>query len=388
MCFDALRARLLCDANPTPNHSRLAVGEVNLGMNRAARRISWSLIAAIGWLAVVVSATTAQGQTRLADISRIKGQEDNDLVGLGLVVGLSGTGDGGDSLPTIRALASAMTILGHPLPGGLKELNRSKNIALVMVSAVVPPTGAREGGRIDCTVSSVGTAKSLAGGRLFATPLLDARPGSDIVYGLAQGTINAGREGARTGRIHLGCRLESDFFTPFVKDGKITVVLDQEVANFRLAHEVEYRINEEFRLDSYDNSRVPAKAIDQKNIEVFIPPQSINHPAEFVAQIEDLILDYVPRVARVYIDQESGLVVIGGDVEIRPVAFTHKDIVVETGNPSEDRFIGLDTFDRDTTKLRSLVEALNAIKVPSTDVIEIIRGLKRQGSLLGKVIVE
>ncbi|MCH8998808.1 MAG: flagellar basal body P-ring protein FlgI [Proteobacteria bacterium] len=195
-------------------------------------------------------------------------------------------------------------------------------------------------------------------------------------------------EGARTGRIHLGCRLESDFFTPFVKDGKITVVLDQEVANFRLAHEVEYRINEEFRLDSYDNSRVPAKAIDQKNIEVFIPPQNINHPAEFVAQIEDLILDYVPRVARVYIDQESGLVVIGGDVEIRPVAFTHKDIVVETGNPSEDRFIGLDTFDREATKLRSLVEALNAIKVPSTDVIEIIRGLKRQGSLLGKVIVE
>src|SRR5690348_10155592 len=67
-------------------------------------------------------------QVRLADISRIKGQEDNELIGTGLVVGLPGTGDGGNVLPSIRALANMLERMGHPLPEGLKELKQCKNV--------------------------------------------------------------------------------------------------------------------------------------------------------------------------------------------------------------------------------------------------------------------
>src|SRR5438105_4046737 len=96
----------------------------------------------------------AFAQVRLADISRIKGQEDNELIGTGLVVGLPGTGDGGNVLPSIRALANMLDRMGHPLPEGLKELKQCKNVALVEVRATIPASGSREGNRIDCVVSS------------------------------------------------------------------------------------------------------------------------------------------------------------------------------------------------------------------------------------------
>src|SRR5688572_22615387 len=98
--------------------------------------------------------------TLLSSICRIKGQEENSLQGLGLVVGLNGTGDGGDFLPTIRSLATAMQLMGNPIgKGGPLELKNAKNIALVMVSVKVPAAGARQGDRIDCTVSSIGASK-------------------------------------------------------------------------------------------------------------------------------------------------------------------------------------------------------------------------------------
>src|SRR5207247_461692 len=167
-------------------------------------------------------ANAASAQVRLADISRIKGQEDNELIGTGLVVGLPGTGDGGNVLPSIRALANMLDRMGHPLPEGLKELKQCKNVALVEVRATVPATGSREGNRIDCVVSSTISAKSLSGGELLPTPLVDARRGSDLVYAVAQGPVRCKGPTARTGRVMQGCRLERDIYKPFVKDGRIT----------------------------------------------------------------------------------------------------------------------------------------------------------------------
>ncbi len=338
-------------------------------------------------LLVLALAASASAQVRLADISRIKGQEDNELIGTGLVVGLPGTGDGGNVLPSIRALANMLERMGHPLPAGLAELKQCKNVALVEVRATVPASGSREGNRIDCVVSSTISAKSLAGGELLPTPLIDAQRRSDVVYAVAQGPMRVKGPAARTGRVLQGCRLDRDIYTPFVKDGKLTVILDRDVADFRLTQEIEYRINEQFRLDSQDGGRVPAKARDQVNIEVFVPPQYLEHPADFVAQINNLPIDNVPAVARVYIDQQSGLVVVGGEVEIGPVAISHKDILVEVGNGPGERFVSVDPSG-ENTRLKALVEALNAIKVPAEDIIEIVRGLQRNRKLLGKVVIE
>jgi flagellar P-ring protein precursor FlgI len=339
-------------------------------------------------LLALTFASAAAAQVRLADISRIKGQEDNELIGTGLIVGLPGTGDGGNVLPSIRALANLLDRMGHPLPAGLVELKQCKNIALVEVRATVPASGSREGNRIDCVVSSTISAKSLAGGELLPTPLVDARRGSDVVYAVAQGPVRCKGPAARTGRVMQGCRLDRDIYTPFVKDGKLTVILDRDMADFRLAQEVEDRINDQFSLDSQYGTRVPAKARDQMNVEVFIPPQYLQHPADFVAQISNLPIDNVPAVARVYIDQQSGLVVVGGEVEIGPVAITHKDILVEVGGEPREQFVSVDPAGGGSTRLKALVESLNAIKVPAEDIIEIVRGLQRNRKLMGKVVIE
>src|SRR5688572_14370428 len=106
--------------------------------------------------------------TRLKNICRIKGQEENVLRGYGLVVGLNGTGEANDPI-IMQSIARSMELMGHPLvagqQGAYEELRKIKNAAVVMVTATVPATGARRGEKLDCFVSGI-NGKSLAGGRL------------------------------------------------------------------------------------------------------------------------------------------------------------------------------------------------------------------------------
>src|SRR5690242_10030667 len=107
---------------------------------------------------------------KVADITRISGQRTNVLTGLGLVVGLKGTGDGGDFSPAIKPLASMLKKFSDSAT--VTELANVANVALVSVTATVPKDGVREGDKIDAYITSLGAATSLKGGRLFITPLL------------------------------------------------------------------------------------------------------------------------------------------------------------------------------------------------------------------------
>jgi flagellar P-ring protein precursor FlgI len=330
----------------------------------------------------------AEGRTTLKSICRVKGQEENVLHGQGLVVGLKGTGDGGNFLPTIRALATAMQLMGNPVgKAGALELKDAKNVALVTVTAVVPGSGARQGDKLDCVVSSIGSAKSLAGGRLFWTPLMGPHPQNGRVYALAEGAITLENPtDTATGRVHGGCRLEEDFFNPFTREGKITLVLEKNHADFQVAQEVAELINAQM---SFQSSGVPlAKAINSVNVEVAIPSQYRDDPVLFVSQILSLPLMDPPTGARVVINERSGSIVISGDVEIGPVVVTHKNIVVETGGAPSAHFVPVDPSQAETPKLKALVEALNAVRVPPADVIDIIKGLDRNGKLHARLIVE
>ncbi len=335
------------------------------------------------------AAIPAEAATLLKTICRVKGQEENTLQGLGIVVGLKGTGDGGSSLPMLRSLAQAMQYLGNP-PGktGPMELKDSKNVALVLVTATVPAQGARQGDKIDCTVASMGSAKSLAGGRLFNTLLMGPDPKNPRVYATADGPItldNATQ--TTTGRIHGGCRLEEDFFNVFVKDGKITLVLDKNHADFQVASEIAGLINKS-QVGFQSSSVAPARPLDQCNIEVFIPRQYSEEPVEFVSQVLALSIPEPQIGARVVINERAGSIVISGDAEIGPVVVTHKNIVVEAGAATAvARFVPLDPKNEAPT-LKSLVEALNAVRVPTEDVIEIIKGLERNGKLHARLIIE
>ncbi len=350
-------------------------------------RVLLSLVVAggFGW-----DATTADARILLKNICRVKGQEENTLHGLGLVVGLKGSGDGGEFLPTIRSLATALQLMGSPLGrGGTLELKDAKNVALVMVTVTVPAAGARQGDKLDCVVSSIGAAKSLNGGTLFSTPLQGPQVGNNRVYAFAQGQLHIDDiKAPATAKIHQGCRLEEDFYNVFSKDGKITLVLDKNHADFQVAQDTAELINSQLNYQNTDGYL--ARALNQVNIEVSIPPQYREDPVLFISQVLSLpTLDPQPE-ARVVINERTGSVVVSGDVEIGSVVVTHKNIVIETGsaNASTNRFVPLDAEKTATAKLKALVEALNAVKVAPEDMIDIIKSIERNGKLHGALIIE
>ncbi|MBN2476197.1 MAG: flagellar basal body P-ring protein FlgI [Pirellulales bacterium] len=330
----------------------------------------------------------APAQTVLKSICRVKGQEENTLQGLGIVVGLKGTGDGGDFLPTINSLAKIMTVMGEPpSSGGLAELKDAKNVALVAVTATVPAAGARQGDKIDCMVSSIGPAKDLTGGRLFLTPLVGPDRHDPTVYAFADGLLSIEDSTVpTTGRVHAGCRLEADFFNPFVKDGRITLVLDANHADFEVAQSVAEEINKSLGFGT--GSQDLAKAIDQCNIIVAIPSEYRESHVMFVSMVLGTPIREPQPGARVVINERTGSIVISGEVEIGAVVVTHKNIVIETGAPAGGGFVPLDPGQTSKPKLDALVKALNAVHVSTGDIVDIIKGLDRNGKLHAQLIFE
>ncbi len=346
-------------------------------------------LAAAVLLGLLVEAVPVSAQAIVKSICRVKGQEENELHGLGFVVGLQGGGDGSDFLPTIRALEKAMRVMGEPLGDqGIKELKDAKNVALVTVTATIPASGARQGDQLDCVISSIGTAKSLAGGRLFLTPLVGPDPRDSRVYAFASGSITIeNTEYPTTGRIHGGCRLEADFYNAFVKDEQLTLVLDRNHADFHVAQEIADLINNQLSFQS--SGLLLARALDQTNVRVRVPPQYSEDPVLFVSQVLELPLHQLRTVPRVVIHERTGAIVVGGDVVIGPAVITHKNVVVETGDAGSNQpFVPVGAPQQNSATLKSLLEALNAVHVPNEDVIDIVKALARNGKLHAQLIVE
>lgn len=346
-----------------------------------------------------VSTTLAAGRTQLRSICRLKGQEENYLQGMGLVVGLNGTGEANDP-QTMRALARAMELLGSPVSQtgrmdaqSLAELKKIKNASLVIVTATVPATGSRRGDKLDCFVSAV-NGKSLAGGRLAFASLVGPNTRDQTVYAVCQGQIVVDDPSQpMVGRIHGGAQMQEDVFTKFFsEDGFITLVLDENHADFPIADAIAQRLQQ-----SYDDQyaapaagpAAPAsttRALDARNIRVRIPEQYRNDPVAFAAEVlESEIYDAEPE-ARVVVNPRSGGIVISGDVEIGDVVVTHRNLVIEAGPAAV--FAPVDPGDANEAKLERLVSALANLKVPADDIIEIIRLIERNGKLHGKLIIE
>jgi len=376
--------------NPTATLSTSFV-DVRTGLGPSALRlVSIVLAAASIAMAWAGMPATAEARTTLKSICRVKGQEENTLQGLGIVVGLKGTGDGGNFAPTMQSLARMMLLMGRPVGRDLtKELKEAKNVALVTVSVTVPPAGARQGDKLDCTVSAI-SAKSLAGGRLFTTPLTGSRPDprGARVYAFAEGPLSLDDPNlVTTARIFGGCRLEEDFFNVFTRDDRLTLVLEPNHADFEVAQDVAELINSQL---GFQGSGAPlAKALDQLNIEVSIPPQYKSDPVLFVSQVLALPILEPQLGPRVVINERAGSIVISGDVEIGAVVVSHKNIVIETGGGAPaGQFKPLDVGETPTPRLKSLVESLNALHVPTDDIVDIIKGLERNGKLHGQLIIE
>ncbi len=123
---------------------------------------------------------------------------------------------------------------------------------------------------------------------------------------------------------------------PFTKDGKLTLVLNKNYSDFQVSQDVAELINSQLSFQSSSGNL--AKAINQVNIEVHIPPQYQSDPVSFVSQVLSLPMLEPQTEARVVINPRAGSIVIGGDVEIGAVVVTHKNMVIETAdNPAAAR---------------------------------------------------
>lgn len=348
----------------------------------------------------LIFATVAHAELRIRDVARIKGQEENTLSGLGIVVGLKGTGDN-NSATTLRSLARTMELMGTRVAQTkegqfmLDELKDAKNVALVFVTATVPAAGARQGDELNCTISNAMNAKSLAGGYLLTTPLLGPRPpetpGAGRVYAFASGPIDLPDASQPvSGKVHNGCRLEEDFNNVYTQDGKVTLVLDKNHASFQTAQDIADIIKNQPDFRDGSSAEEMAVAKDQVNIEIKIPEKYAADPVLFVSLVLNQRMFNTDSEARVVINERGGAIVIGANVEIGPVAVTHKNLTIEVASGElVNEFVPLDPgSNKTTTKLQALVEALNAVKVPTADIIEIIKGLERNGQLYGKLIIE
>ncbi|MET0546793.1 MAG: flagellar basal body P-ring protein FlgI [Caulobacterales bacterium] len=362
----------------------------------------------VAFLFATFGCAPAHAAVRIKDVADVEGVRDNQLVGYGLVVGLDGSGDSLRNAPFTRQSLKAML---ERLGVAIKETElNTKNVAAVMVTANLPAF-AGNGSRVDVTISAMGDAKSLAGGALLVTPLMGA---DGQVYAVAQGPVSLGgfsAEGASgssvkqgkptSGRISSGGIVEREINWDFA--GQRALRLSLRNPDFTTAQRVERAINR------YAGSGV-AKAINPTSVELTLASTDKRDMVGLVTEIEQLSIE--PDLpAKVVIDENSGVVVIGQDVRLSTVAIAQgnltisvsetpevsqpnefsrggETVVVPRSNVSVDEETGKGlVLLRTGVRLRDLVDGLNTLGVSPRDLISILQALKAAGALQAEIEV-
>ncbi len=338
---------------------------------------------------------------RIKDIADVEGVRDNMLIGYGLVVGLRGTGDSLTNSPfTEQSLKGMLERMGV----NIRDASvKTKNVAAVMVTATLPPFSA-QGSRIDVTVSAMGDAKDLMGGTLLVTPLMGA---DGEVYSVAQGQLTVGgfeAQGAATSvskgvptsaRISNGAIVEREVSFDIAQLDRVRLSLRNP--DFTTAQRVADRINE----DLGDGT---AHATDPTGIVLTPPASQRGQLVAFMTQIEQLRIQ-PDQMARVVIDEQSGVIVMGANVRISEVAIAQGNLTVkvtETPQVSQPEpfseggttevvprtEIAVDeggdkklAVMSQAPTLQELVSGLNALGIGPRDMITILQSIKAAGAL-------
>jgi flagellar P-ring protein precursor FlgI len=336
-------------------------------------------------LLIVLLASPALG-ARVGDVTTLAGLREERLVGMGLVVGLDGTGDGGDFLPAIRPLASMLEQFNNAASPA--ELTNADNVALVTLSVTVPAEGVRNGDQLDVFVESIGAAQSLRGGRLIIVPLVGPT-GEGPPLALAAGSVVLEDPLTPTvGLVREGATMEADLLKDYVFDGRFTLVINKNVASPAMAANIARVIN-----DSEDG-RDLAVAHDAKNVVVTIPPAERGQANHFIARLQRLPVPTTGGQSIVTINSRTGTIVLSGDVEIGPAVISHRGLTITTAPPNaamlpeRSEFLAIDTADRGGAKLRDLLASLDQLKVPAEDRIAIVLELHKAGKLHAKLVQE
>jgi flagellar P-ring protein precursor FlgI len=324
-----------------------------------------------------------------------------------LVVGLAGTGDKLDSAVfTRQSLIGMLERLGV---NARDEDLETKNVAAVMVTGSLPPFS-RQGSEIDVTVSALGDASSLQGGTLLVTPMLGA---DGEVYAVAQGQITIGGFSAAgqaesvlrgvptSGRIARGAIVERE--VPFSMKSLKTVNIALRNPDFTTARRIADAVNKA------TNAEV-AYAKDSGTVVLNVAKGG-GDAAALLTNVESLPVE-PDFPARVVIDENTGVIVMGENVRISKVAVAQGNLTiritetpqVSQPNPfsntgvtvvvprtnvevQEDPNRKLAVVDPGVT-LDELVAGLNSLGVSPRDMISILQTIKTAGALQADLMVQ
>ncbi|MBC2860327.1 flagellar basal body P-ring protein FlgI [Stappia sp. 28M-7] len=363
-------------------------------------------ILCLAWtLALVVTlATPASAASRIKDIADFEGIRDNQLIGYGLVVGLQGTGDSLRNAPfTRQSLEAMLERLGVNTRGF--NLN-TQNVAAVMVTANLPAFST-QGTRIDVSVSALGDADSLQGGTLLVTPLLGA---DGEVYAIAQGPLAIGGFSAQgdaasvvrgvptSGRIANGALVEREIDFKLASMTSLRLALRNP--DLTTARRMALAVNELIGLPT-------AEPLDPATVRIDLPRQFNGNIVDLLTDIEQLIIE--PDLpARIVIDENSGIIVMGQNVKVSTVAIAQGNLTVTVAEsptvvqplpfangqtalePRTDILVD-DASDnklavvRESVTLQQLVDGLNALGIGPRDMISILQAIKAAGALQAEI---
>lgn len=338
---------------------------------------------------------------RLKELATVQGVRNNQLQGYGLIVGLDGTGDQTTSTPfTGQSVSAMLQQLGVTVPAGTNM--QLKNVAAVLVTAQLPAF-AQPGQQIDVTVSSIGSAKSLRGGTLIATPL---RGADGNIYAMAQGNLVIAGAGASAGgskvqinqlsagRIPDGAIVERAVPTPLAQGDSLQ--LDLNANDFNTAREVARVINAKMGPGT-------ALAVDGRVVKVRMPA-SPDERVSFMADIENLQVERATPAAKVVINARTGSVVMNKAVTLAECAVAHGNLSVtinstpQVSQPNAFSSGGTTQVTEKAditikqepgaliampagTQLSDVVKALNSLGATPQDLLAILQALKTAGAL-------
>jgi flagellar P-ring protein FlgI len=348
-------------------------------------------------------ALNAAAASRIKDLVSVEGVRDNQLVGYGIVVGLSGTGDRQQTVFSIQSLTNVLQRMGVTVPPSAIIVH---NTAAALVTATLPPF-AQPGAKIDVDVAAIGDATNLQGGLLVLTPL---RAANGQVYAIAQGSVItggfvAGRGGnsqtvnhPTVGRVVDGAIVEQ---SPPSVTPVDSLRLQLRRPDFSTASRISAAINQQFRAGT-------AQALNSGLINVQLPSAYRGRSVEFVAAVDDLEVD-IDHTSRISINERTGTVVLGGDLHIAPVAILQGNLSVQiqtTYNVSQPNALGAgqtavtpqvdvraqedkakDVLLKNGATVDELVRALVAIGSTPRDIIAILQSLKAAGALDAEIEV-
>ncbi len=354
-----------------------------------------SLLIGAGVSAIAAGQTAT---TRIKDIARLQGVRSNQLNGMGIIVGLNGTGDSSKA----NAEVVANTLAKWGVQVGASDL-KVKNIAVVAITANFPPY-LHQGDTMDVQVASVGDAKSLQGGILLQTPLVGA---DGKVYAVAQGPVYVGgysvsgrgasqqKNITTVGTISNGAIVEREVPMQLDFNGKLRWALNNP--DFTTAARLAETINENI-------AKGAARAIDMGLVEVLIPNERMPEAISFIAEIETLPVT-PDGIAKVIVNERNGTIVVGDKVRIATVAVTHRNITVkidsetavsqpyplsmgQTVTTGQDRLEvkeeeGSMVLMPSGTDIGTIVRALNAVGTTPQDIISVLVAIEQSGALYG-----